>query len=378
MSNQASDPEAEDSAQPLDSAVTPELFRQWRSPRLGTTNPERMDNPVWEWLVRCRISAFQASERFDGPDAFEAGPGWCFDRFGQSSTQLADGRLVLIGGEHEDYYDPDFYIYNDVVVQHPDGRTAIFGYPREAFPPTDHHSATLVGNRIVILGNLGYPADRKPGTTQVRVLDLESWSIASVRTEGSPPGWISKHLAALPEDERSILVQRGEVDCGREDRSLIENIDDWRLHLAGWRWERLTDRRWPRWEVRRKDGKLNHLWRIRSAAWLRGRVCFEKEFREAMEQLTEELGTPPDLDLYERRYDSGIAAERLPPLEDEHGVHRVRINGVVVRYVESLHSIQMTVEGNLPLQMIKALVRDLADKLSALENAACEWHELRS
>ena len=97
----------------------------------------------------------------------DAGPGRCFDRFGQSSNQLPDGRVVCIAGEHEDSYDPDFYIYNDVVIQQPDGRIDIFGYPREVFPPTDFHTATLVGNRIVLIGSLGYPDERRPGETPV-------------------------------------------------------------------------------------------------------------------------------------------------------------------------------------------------------------------
>ena len=45
------------------------------------------------------------------------GPVWCFSRFGTSLTELPDGRFVQIGGEHEDFYDPDFCIYNDVTVQ---------------------------------------------------------------------------------------------------------------------------------------------------------------------------------------------------------------------------------------------------------------------
>jgi hypothetical protein len=93
---------------PADSTLTPELFRQWRSPRHGSANPERMNNPLWEWLIKARISAFQATEQFHGPDPFDVGPGWCFRRFGQSKTRLSDGRLVLIAGEHEDHYDPDF------------------------------------------------------------------------------------------------------------------------------------------------------------------------------------------------------------------------------------------------------------------------------
>ena len=62
---------------------------------------------------------------------------WCFDRFGQSTTTFPDGRMVLIAGEHEDHYDPDFYIYNDLVVGREGGEKTIFGFPRSTFhPPT--------------------------------------------------------------------------------------------------------------------------------------------------------------------------------------------------------------------------------------------------
>ena len=238
----------------LDSAVTRELFLKWRSPRFGSANPERMNNPVWEWQVRSKINAYEATQRKRGPSALDAGPGWCFVRFGQSSTQLPDGRTVFIAGEHEDFYDPDFYIYNDVVVQHPDGNLDIYGYPRAEFPPTDFHSATLVSNRIVLIGRLGYPEERRPRRTPVMLLDLKTFAITEAKTSGSPPGWIHSHKATLSANGDSILVQGGKLERG-EGMSLVENIDDWRLHLGDWRWERLTDRRWPCWEVRRKDGE---------------------------------------------------------------------------------------------------------------------------
>jgi hypothetical protein len=31
---------------PVDPALTPELFLKWRAPRCGSSNPERMNNPV--------------------------------------------------------------------------------------------------------------------------------------------------------------------------------------------------------------------------------------------------------------------------------------------------------------------------------------------
>jgi len=66
-----------------------------------------------------------------GPSSFSVGPAWCFERFGKSETTLPEGRVVHIAGEHEDHYDPDFYIYNDVIVIGRDGSIAITGYPRE-------------------------------------------------------------------------------------------------------------------------------------------------------------------------------------------------------------------------------------------------------
>jgi hypothetical protein len=48
-------------------------------------------------------------------------------------------------------------------------------------------------------------------------------------------------------------------------------------------------------------------------------------------------------------------------------VHRIKIAGVVVRYVEDTYSIQITVEGDLPQQTIDALTQDLREKMSVLE-----------
>lgn len=60
-----------------------------------------------------------ASNKMLDINPFRNGPTWCFDRFGRSTAWLPDGRVVLIAGEHKDSYDPDFCIYNDVVVIQP-------------------------------------------------------------------------------------------------------------------------------------------------------------------------------------------------------------------------------------------------------------------
>ena len=137
-------------------------FNHWRNPRRGNSNPQRMDNPFWNWCVKTRHSAYDGNLKFNGADPVTSGPCWTFDRMGQAKVSLPDGREMYIAGEHEDFYDPDFFIYNDVVIVNGES-VAIFGYPISDFPPTDFHTADLVGKHVYLIGNIGYPDDRKIG-----------------------------------------------------------------------------------------------------------------------------------------------------------------------------------------------------------------------
>ena len=82
----------------------------------GTANPSIMNNPFWMFQVGPKgLPAWSARTSFGKPDdpfADSEDPVWCFIRFGATRTKLPDGRVVCIGGEHEDGYDPDFCIYN--------------------------------------------------------------------------------------------------------------------------------------------------------------------------------------------------------------------------------------------------------------------------
>jgi hypothetical protein len=349
--------------------VTVDLFNEWRSPRFGEHNPTLFTNAVWRWLISTKHSAYIATEMIGLPTSEDGEfdePCWCFDRFGQSCTILPDGRKVYIAGEHEDHYDPNFYIYNDVVIEDLDGSIAIYGYPEEEFPPTDFHSATLVGSEIIIIGNLGYDEERKQGFTQVLYLNICSFSIRERVTSGHMPGWIHKHQAVLSNDGQSILVTGGKID--REgDRFLVENIDDWRLILKSGIWERLSNRNWSRRVISRSSGKINYLWHIRQALWSL-EVGWEADYEKAMIHLEEKLGKAPDVKAVTELYNPNMAHDILPEREDEYNVYRIQIEGTTVRYVEKDNCVQITIEGELPELTIHQLVKDLRIKLMALEN----------
>jgi len=107
--------------------------------------------------LKSRFGPYRARDLFNVPLNREDGPIWTFDRMGATQCNLSDGRILCIGGEHEDYYDPDFCIYNDVIVFGPAGEIEIYGYPEEVFPPTSGRSSgrayTRLSSRCVGLSN---------------------------------------------------------------------------------------------------------------------------------------------------------------------------------------------------------------------------------
>ena len=96
----------------------------------------------------------------------------------------------------------------------------------------------------------------------------------------------------------------------------------------------------------------------------------ESMVRGQIDQLTAEYGMPPDLSLFEMLYQPAIQHEHVPDVADEFGVRRIRVGGIVVRYVEQPHAVQMIVEGDLEMSIVDTLVADLQGKLARIENTA--------
>jgi hypothetical protein len=347
-------------------ALSAAEFLAWRSPRMGDANPTRFDSPLWPWLARTRWSAYQANELLNGPSANNLGAMWCFDRFGMSETLLPDGRMLFIGGEHEDFYDPDFFIYNDVTLMRGDEVLGLYGYPRSVFPPTDFHTATLVGDKVYIVGRLGYPEERVIGETPVFCLSLPGLEIERVDTQGEGPGWIHRHAARLSDDGRAILVTEGEVWRG-EDFTLQENIDTWVLDLASRQWSRQAAPECQRWTMVRKDRKSNRLWDTRQELW-------NRKHEGAGFKSYWPSDDPPDFDalrvLY--RLDDDAPAPAKGP---EYNEFSIVLDGATVRFVEQSHCVRASVEGRLSEERLIALQRHTLRTLELIDRSAWEIEE---
>lgn len=223
---------------------TPDEFERQHTPRPGRFNGEDVTTAFHIAMLESGESAFGAGEAFGLSRSFSDTPWqhiWNADRFGQSLTGLPDGRWVQIGGEHEDGYDPDFFIYADVIVHTPPSEPGgawdrrVFAYPEDVFPPTDSHTATLVEDgRIIVIGCLGYPAQRLPGETPVYALDTNTFQFQRLECMGAAPGWLHKHQAQVVAPG-VVEVWGGERCTGANKYQAVPGR--WRLDLARLQWQ---------------------------------------------------------------------------------------------------------------------------------------------
>lgn len=355
--------------------ITREVFESQQQRRFGRSNPERQDLAFWEWMIRnseddrlrdwspeeepdgVGHAPYQLRKQFGQDGDYSKGPVWNFDRMGATRTPHPDGRMICIAGEHEDYYDPDFCIYNDVVVLDLDGSVAIFGYPQEVFPPTDFHTATLLGDRVVVVGRLGYQGERQPGTTPVFALDLASYRIEPLPSHGETPGWIFGHEAEP--GPGGIIVRGGEVweENDGEER-IRRNFDDFLYDPETGAWTRLTDRKWRQFSLCNEENKV---------------LMKGPPFRGCCGGEDESWKGEPDVPDFEDTF-VYIAPEALfPPhfayesteCEEYSREDRIVVQGIPVSIEVATFSIEVVIEGPMDEATAVALVEDIKESVEA-------------
>ena len=362
--------------------ITRTLFESQQQRRFGTSNPERMPLAFWEWMIRRseegrlrvwteeeeppvpRHTPYQLRTYFGQDGDYSKGPVWNFDRMGATRTPHPDGRMICIAGEHEDHYDPDFCIYNDVVVLDLDGSVAIYGYPEDVFPPTDFHSATLVGDRVIVIGRLGYMGDRRPGVTPVMALDLAGYQIRELPSHEEMPGWIFGHEAEL--GPAGIVIRGGEVWEEKDGEERIRrNFDDFLYDLGTGNWKRLTDRRWRQFSICDEENQV-----FMKGAPFRGCCSMDGESWKGESPEMPDLGDTfiyvrPEA-LFPRGFEyETVSSEEFSP-ED-----RIAVDGIEVSIKVESFAIEVMIEGEMDDARANALVQDIREGVEADTGRPC-------
>lgn len=343
-----------------------EVFLAQCKRRFGTCNPERMRLEHWEWMVRYADGpqgvrkglGLESNSHYchSGEGCEIPGPDWCFRRFGMSRTDMGDGRTVCVGGEHEDYYDPDFCIYNDVIVLRPgygraeftidSGDVEIYGYPADVFPPTDFHSATLVGDLLIIIGRLGYGGGRVLGSTPVFSLDTNSYRVAELVCGGDCPGWIFDHHASFDPVTNAITARGGKALRPDVEQTLPFRAVH-RLRLGDMRWELVSD---------------TDEFRMFLIEAVRTGVGFREPVLDDLSPIS-------------------VPHAWLPPEGEENDVIKLDVSGVRFTFLNMHSSFRVMVEGTLPRVLLDKVLDEIVENLNRGSavwefyevNPNCEW-----
>lgn len=390
----------------LDANQTSDFLHSYQAYKYGfcaKKNPTNTTNPFYQWVIKHNLNAWRIRktiiDNYKYEDSFETPPLWSQARMEQSRTVLADGRIVLIGGEYEDFYDPDFCIYNDVIVINVDGTSEIYSYPKSLFAPTDFHTATLVSTEedehIIIIGSLGYPEDRQYAHTSVYRLNVRNFKIEQVATRNSM-GWISSHQATLRDNQ--IVIKGGEILID-DIAPLLDNLDTWTLNLNTLIWKNITqfDRKWQRFYVRRQDDNGLSLWEYKQLdGFLQKKDHLQTDITDKSQSkigyISDEIqkysadiedytNQSPNIEVYRQLLVPPIAHEIVSIFDDSEELNSydsvLLIDDIKVGYKTRNDScIQVIIEGKLSDDKLELLQQNLRHKLSKIENMACEVVEI--
>jgi hypothetical protein len=190
-------------------------------------------------------------------------------------------------------------------------------------------------------------------------------AIERLATTGTDPGWISRHEVASSA-RGAITVRRGQREIQRDDRSFLrESIDDYTLDLSTLVWTQLTDRRWQQYEVTRADGRIGDLWDVSQLVDYLGQPTDDELAAQQVAHYRERLGREPDLDAWRTRFQPPVPHDVVPNAEgDDWRVHRIRVDGTVVRYVDDHRGARVVIEGPLPTSSATSIIEDVRTKLS--------------
>jgi hypothetical protein len=150
-------------------------------PRFGLTNPELVDNYFWKYMIQHpEYDAYTVEQIFNLQRTNNQSI-FTFERMGCAKVKLKDGRIIYVGGEHEDFYDPNFYIYNDVIVL--DGNNIyIYLYPADIFPPTENAKLKENNGKLIISRGSRYHPLVKPNEITYKRMNEEPDYILDLKT----------------------------------------------------------------------------------------------------------------------------------------------------------------------------------------------------
>lgn len=326
-------------------------------------SPQMNSGDIFQWRMREDFSPYQIRCHLQEMGYTIKQPIWTFLlRMGQSVTELPDGTKVSIAGEYEDYYDPDFKIYNDVMIQKMNGEIQLWHYPIEQFPPTDFHTAYYdqVTHSIFLIGNLGYPENRKEDSTQVLRLNLNTLEIEKLECFGNIPSWLHHHEMKVI-NQHELEFSNGHVI---KNKKYLRNLYTWRLNIRTLEWSLPKQTIFDHWTLKSEHYYGFPFFECHQLLWDEENITAE-EFEQSKQKIINHLGYLPNYKVYRWLY---IPLDDAIITQDEHEYSKYISNlyGYTLWYFENDDLMQAVFPDHIPYDFQKFLLNDLVYRLKQI------------
>ena len=128
---------------------------------IGRTNPDDITNEYRTLLVQHpNITPKQARINFRAPyNKVFKNPVFTFNRGLNTQIKLDDKRTINVGGVQEEVDDPDYFIYNDIIVLDRNNNVTIYAYPEEIFPCIVNPKLEVQDDFLIITDGARYKND---------------------------------------------------------------------------------------------------------------------------------------------------------------------------------------------------------------------------
>ena len=330
---------------------------------LNFTEKELNQADIFQWIIENKIQPYQLKQLLEKQNIEIKSPLWTFSgRMGQLLTELPDGMKVYIAGEYEDFYDPDFKIYNDIVIEKPNGEIELWNYPKAQFPPTDFYAAHYdeQTHSIFLIGNLGYPETRKEGITQVLKVKLKSMDIERLECFGQVPSWLNHHEMSVINDDELIFYNGYVI----KEKKYLRNLYTWKLNLRTLEWTFPEQILFDHWTLKSKNYYGFPLFECSQLLWDEKHWKDEK-FEQTKVEIIERYGMLPDYKTYSQLFypfeDTQISHD-----ECEYRKHICSSQGYTFYCFEDDDLIEVIFPNTIPVYFQQIVINDLKSKLKQI------------
>ena len=269
--------------------------------------------------------------------------------------------------ETQDYYFPEFKIYNDVYIKFFDGMYELWNYPEEQFPPVYEHS-TLYNehtHQFYIIGGLGSGDRQCKNITEIYALDLETKDIQKIEASGESPPCLHSHKVKiwnhdLIEMRDGYILHKGIA---------IKNVYVWYFNLKTKTWLKQESEKYQHWIIQSDQREELFLKISQDILKMEEEKFYSAEFiEEHKTHIFKNYKYQPKYQLYPQLYyaHEDIYVSKIEDFPYLNIIHQCILHGQVYHCFEEYNRLEVAFGASATKEFQQFIINDLKSKLKQI------------